>query len=60
MRRVIGLKEGTNYAIAGPVNKYLPTNVHVPGCPPEPATIVKALTMITEKHNFRRVYLLSF
>ena len=44
----IFLKEGTNYAIAGPVNKYLPTNVHVPGCPPEPAAIIKALTMIME------------
>ena len=32
-----------SYYIEGGVNKVLPVSIHIPGCPPEPIEIIKAL-----------------
>jgi Ni,Fe-hydrogenase III small subunit len=35
------------YGVAGPVSDVVPVDVHIPGCPPEPAVIVAALRGLT-------------
>ncbi len=34
-----------SYAIAGPVDHYLPVDVNVPGCPPRPQAIIEGIAM---------------
>jgi Ni,Fe-hydrogenase III small subunit len=31
------------YSIAGPVDKYLPIDINVPGCPPRPQAIIEGV-----------------
>jgi len=42
-----------NYALAGPVDKVLPVDVYVPGCPPKPEAIIRgvvqAIKILAEK-----------
>lgn len=38
-----------SYAITGPVDRHIPVDVRIPGCPPRPADILKALTDIQER-----------
>ena len=33
-----------SYAVTGPVDRHIPVDVRIPGCPPRPADILKALT----------------
>jgi Ni,Fe-hydrogenase III small subunit len=44
--RDCGLFAG-GHGVAGPVSDVVPVDVHVPGCPPEPAAIVAALRGLT-------------
>ena len=37
-----GIFKGS-YAVAGPVDRHVPVDVDIPGCPPRPAEILKAL-----------------
>ncbi len=37
-----GIFKGS-YAVTGPVEKHVPVDVRIPGCPPRPAEILKAL-----------------
>lgn len=32
-----------SYAVAGPVDRYLPVDVNVPGCPPRPQAIIEGI-----------------
>jgi len=32
-----------SYAVTGPVDRHIPVDVRIPGCPPRPAEILKAL-----------------
>nr|WP_318381429.1 NADH-quinone oxidoreductase subunit NuoB [uncultured Enterobacter sp.] len=34
-----------SYAIAGPMDSYLPVDVNVPGCPPRPQAIIEGIAM---------------
>jgi membrane-bound hydrogenase subunit mbhJ len=43
-----GIFKGS-YAVTGPVDRHIPVDVRIPGCPPRPADILKALTDIQEK-----------
>ncbi|HSN04376.1 MAG TPA: NADH-quinone oxidoreductase subunit B family protein [Nitrospira sp.] len=33
-----------SYAVTGPVDRHIPVDVRIPGCPPRPADILKALS----------------
>lgn len=35
-----------SYAVSGPVDRHIPVDVRIPGCPPRPAEILKALEEI--------------
>ena len=37
-----------SYAITGPVERHIPVDLRIPGCPPPPATILKALQELRE------------
>src|SRR5574340_244836 len=37
-----GIFKGS-YAVTGPVERHIPVDVHIPGCPPRPAEILSAL-----------------
>lgn len=37
------------HAVVGAVDEVVPVDVHVPGCPPEPAAIVAALRELTDR-----------
>ena len=38
-----------SYNIVGPVDKYIPVDVYVPGCPPRPQAIIDGIAEVTEK-----------
>jgi Ni,Fe-hydrogenase III small subunit len=38
-----------NYAVTGPVERHIPVDVRIPGCPPRPAEILKALSELRER-----------
>ncbi|MEM3506980.1 MAG: NADH-quinone oxidoreductase subunit NuoB [Candidatus Bathyarchaeia archaeon] len=38
-----------NYALAGPVEKIIPVDVYVPGCPPKPEAIIQGIIQAIEK-----------
>ena len=38
-----------SYAVTGPVDRHIPVDVRIPGCPPHPADILKALTDLQER-----------
>ncbi len=38
-----------NYAIAGPIHKFIPVDVHVPGCPPKPEAIMRGIALAIQK-----------
>ena len=43
-----GIFKGS-YAVTGPVDRHISVHVRIPGCPPRPADILKALTDIQKK-----------
>lgn len=42
-----GIFKGS-YAVTGPVDRHIPVDVRIPGCPPRPAEILKALSTLRE------------
>lgn len=42
-----GLFKGS-YAVTGPVERHIPVDVRIPGCPPRPAEILKVLAELRE------------
>jgi Ni,Fe-hydrogenase III small subunit len=38
-----------SYAVTGPVDRHIPVDIRIPGCPPRPAEILKALEDLREK-----------
>jgi len=42
-----GIFKGS-YAVTGPVERHIPVDVRIPGCPPRPADILKALSELRE------------
>lgn len=38
-----------SYAVTGPVDRHIPVDIRIPGCPPRPADILKALTDLQER-----------
>lgn len=38
-----------SYAVIGPVDKHIPVDIRIPGCPPRPADILKALSELRER-----------
>ena len=38
-----------SYAVTGPVDRHIPVDVRIPGCPPRPADILKTLTDLQER-----------
>jgi Ni,Fe-hydrogenase III small subunit len=38
-----------SYAVTGPVERHIPVDVRIPGCPPRPAEILKALEELRQK-----------
>ncbi len=40
-----------SYAVTGPVERHIPVDVRIPGCPPRPVEILKALADIREKQQ---------
>src|SRR5262250_2964208 len=49
-----GVFEGS-YAVIGGVDKVLPVDLHIPGCPPRPAALLAGLIALLEKVADRRV-----
>ena len=43
-----GMFKGS-YAVTGPVERHVPVDVRIPGCPPRPAEILKALEDLRER-----------
>ncbi len=43
-----GIFKGS-YAVTGPVDRHISVHVRIPGCPPRPADILKALTDIQKR-----------
>jgi Ni,Fe-hydrogenase III small subunit len=43
-----GIFKGS-YAVTGPVERHIPVVVRIPGCPPRPAEILKALSELRER-----------
>jgi membrane-bound hydrogenase subunit mbhJ len=43
-----GMFKGS-YAVTGPVERHVPVDVRIPGCPPSPAEILKALVDLRER-----------
>jgi Ni,Fe-hydrogenase III small subunit len=46
--RTCGVFAGS-YAVVGPVDRIIPVDVHVAGCPPEPADILRALLRAVDR-----------
>ena len=42
-----GMFKGS-YAVTGPVERHIPVNVRIPGCPPRPAEILKVLSELRD------------
>lgn len=42
-------KKYKGYSIAGPSNKFIPIDIHVPGCPPRPDAILKGFQLAIDK-----------
>lgn len=40
-----------SYAVTGPVERHIPVDVRIPGCPPRPAEILDALAKLREGHS---------
>jgi len=40
-----------SYAVTGPVDRHIPVDVRIPGCPPRPAEILQALQEIRRPSN---------
>lgn len=38
-----------SYAVTGPVERHIPVDVRIPGCPPRPAEILKTLSVLRER-----------
>jgi Ni,Fe-hydrogenase III small subunit len=45
-----GVYKGS-YAVAGPVDRHIPVDVRIPGCPPRPAEIIDALQALRLDEN---------
>lgn len=43
-----GMFKGS-YAVTGPVDRHIPVDVRIPGCPPRPVEILKALSELRER-----------
>ena len=43
-----GLFKGS-YAVTGPVDRHIPVDVRIPGCPPRPAEILEALSELRKR-----------
>jgi membrane-bound hydrogenase subunit mbhJ len=43
-----GIFKGS-YAVSGPVERHIPVDVKIPGCPPRPAQILEALSALRRK-----------
>lgn len=43
-----GMFKGS-YAVTGPVERHVPVDARIPGCPPRPAEILKALSKLRER-----------
>lgn len=37
-----------SYAVTGPVERHIPVDLHIPGCPPRPSEILEALSELRE------------
>jgi len=42
-----------SYAVTGPVERHIPVDVRIPGCPPRPAEILKVLAELRERGSPR-------
>jgi Ni,Fe-hydrogenase III small subunit len=49
-----GMFKGS-YAVTGPVERHVPVDVRIPGCPPRPAEILKALAELRESDQRKAV-----
>jgi membrane-bound hydrogenase subunit mbhJ len=38
-----------SYSVTGPVDRHIPVDIRIPGCPPRPAEILAALTRLREE-----------
>lgn len=45
-----GMFKGS-YAVTGPVERHIPVEVRIPGCPPRPAEILKVLAELRERQQ---------
>jgi len=45
-----GMFKGS-YAVTGPVERHIPVNVRIPGCPPRPAEILKVLSKLRARQQ---------
>jgi Ni,Fe-hydrogenase III small subunit len=45
-----GMFKGS-YAVTGPVERHIPVDVRIPGCPPRPVEILRVLAEIREGHQ---------
>jgi Ni,Fe-hydrogenase III small subunit len=45
-----GMFKGS-YAVTGPVERHIPVDVRIPGCPPRPAEILKVLGELLERRD---------
>ena len=48
-----GMFKGS-YAVTGPVERHIPVDVRIPGCPPRPAEILKAFADLRERRRSER------
>jgi Ni,Fe-hydrogenase III small subunit len=40
-----------SYAVTGPVDRHIPVDVRIPGCPPKPVDILKTLAQLREEQR---------
>ena len=40
-----------SYAVTGPVDRHIPVDMRIPGCPPRPAEIIQALSALLAKRG---------